>query len=469
MLALLPVLSLLLLAGWIAYCRSARYSLVKETEKRYGERYSLTPATETESKPRMIHAGLKGIRDAQRITRTPLWYDFPFISFTSLEFALFKTYGIPTISSLLAATGQLSESATADRRFIDTGLLIASMVIYPLAPFDLEDNDVQEPGDELISRDWKDPRSSIAIARINHLHGRWKGKISNGDLLYTMSLFVLEPPKFAEKYEWRPFTELEKEALFCVWYHCGRCMGITEIPESRAELEEWVEAYEQTHMVYEPVNAHVAEKTIDLLFYHVPKSLHSFLHPVVVTLLEDRLRKAFGFSPAPAIVKTLTEGLLRTRAIFVKNFMPPRKLPKAFAPADAQGKVITAASAAGSICPATGISAAKAQAEGKMCPVGNHMMDASTGQAKGYDDLASLTRTQPGWVENAPWYTTPALKSSWLYWAERIFMVPEATRRGGKKWQNRLLKDDKLPGGRSAVGYRLEECVSVEPGGSVTI
>jgi hypothetical protein len=46
---------------------------------------------------------------------------------------------------------------------------------------------------------------------MNYLHSRYQkaGKISNDDMLYTLSLFVLEVKRWVGLYEWRSLTPLE--------------------------------------------------------------------------------------------------------------------------------------------------------------------------------------------------------------------------------------------------------------------
>jgi hypothetical protein len=50
---------------------------------------------------------------------------------------------------------------------------------------------------------------------MNYLHGMYQksGKISNDDMLYTMSLFVIEVDRWIKNYEWRSLTEMELCAL----------------------------------------------------------------------------------------------------------------------------------------------------------------------------------------------------------------------------------------------------------------
>ena len=107
--------------------------------------------------------------------------EFPQLFGFSIVFALFKTYALSSVSSLLVATGELSRCETASKRIADTGVLILEFCMNP-------------PSSE---------RSKQAVARMNHLHPRYlkAGKISNDDMLYTLSLFALEPVRWVNRYE----------------------------------------------------------------------------------------------------------------------------------------------------------------------------------------------------------------------------------------------------------------------------
>ena len=65
--------------------------------------------------------------DAQAIIMYLLELEFPRLYYTSLQFALFKTYGIPTISKLLVATKEFSTSKKASKRYADTTILISEL------------------------------------------------------------------------------------------------------------------------------------------------------------------------------------------------------------------------------------------------------------------------------------------------------------------------------------------------------
>ncbi len=121
-----------------------------------------------------------------------------------------KTYGVPTISSLLVATKQLSTPEFASKRYVDTGVLIG----------------------EFTGHHPKSGRVIKALARMNYIHryahllrliiraladcvgsGYQKsGKISQDDLLYTLSVFITEPISWVSKYEWRKMTDMESKS-----------------------------------------------------------------------------------------------------------------------------------------------------------------------------------------------------------------------------------------------------------------
>lgn len=65
--------------------------------------------------------------DAQAIIMYLLELEFPRLYYTSIQFALFKTYGIPTISKLLVATREFSTPEKASKRYADTSILISEL------------------------------------------------------------------------------------------------------------------------------------------------------------------------------------------------------------------------------------------------------------------------------------------------------------------------------------------------------
>jgi hypothetical protein len=122
----------------------------------------------------------------------------------SLELALFKTFTVPTISKILACTGEFGNDVKVARRAEDTDLIICEVVeIYGRVQKQLE-KDSNTPKNDI---SFQYDRSTQSIDRLNELHAKYP--ILNGDYLYTLSLFVFVPISWINRFEWRELDERE--------------------------------------------------------------------------------------------------------------------------------------------------------------------------------------------------------------------------------------------------------------------
>ncbi|KAJ5778758.1 hypothetical protein N7520_002004 [Penicillium odoratum] len=254
--------------------------------------------------------------DAWKIQKTILQMEFPFIVLKSLQFALFRTYGIPTISTLLLRTSQFSDSATSFKRYADTGVLIGEFMAF-------------DPNSE---------RAQTAIARTNFLHKGYRasGKIIEADMLYTLSLFAMEPIRFVKLYEWREMTEMERCAVGTYWKSLGDALDISyeALPSGKTgfrdgihwleELSIWSEGYELQHMNPHPRNKEIADKTIDVLVYNLPRFLKPLGLYFTSFLMDDRLRDAMMIDRPPVFLAALFGSMLQLRRLFLRYVALPR-------------------------------------------------------------------------------------------------------------------------------------------------
>ena len=280
--------------------------------------------------------------------------EFPFTFEKALQFALFRTYGIPSISKLLVETRQFSEQATSTKRYTDTTVLIREFAGY-------------HP---------ESMRSIDAVARMNYIHSQYQksGKILDDDMLYTLSLFAAEPVRWIDKYEWRKLEDFEKCALGTYWKAMGDAMGIsyeklksggergegwTDGLEWLEEVIEWAEGYEKRYMVPDENNRQIAEHTVAILLWGIPETLKPFGKKVVSTLMDERLRIAmkyvscdlnkfriysrlmllFRFEKPPAVFFPLVTTLLTVRKLLIRFFFLPRPFfLRAHSPTDEPSK-----------------------------------------------------------------------------------------------------------------------------------
>ena len=242
--------------------------------------------------------------------------EFPFTYEKGLQFALFRTYGIPTISKLLVQTTEFSKEKTATKRYVDTVVLIADFTLF-------------HPRSE---------RAREAVSRMNFIHSLYvkSGKISNADLLYTLSLFVWEPARWIDRHEWRPLEDFEKCAFGTFWKGVGDAMGIDygKLKSSAdgwvdglqwmEELAVWAEEYEKMHMTPHVDNFNTAEQTVAILLYSVPGWGKAFGRRVVAVLMDDRLRNAVMYEKPPLWLTLITHLILDARKYVLRYLWLPR-------------------------------------------------------------------------------------------------------------------------------------------------
>lgn len=241
-------------------------------------------------------------RDHERIVYLLTCCEFAWDIEKALEFALFRTYAVPSISGLLARTGAfLSETR---KRYDDTELLLA---------------EIGENGQD-------SARGRAAIARINEMHGRYR--IDNADMLYVLATFVVEPVRWLDRFGRRPMTAREIAAWTCYHRRLGERMGIDGIPESHAAFVRYARAYEARRFRPADSNAAIARVTRDLLLsFYLPRRLVPLGRPVVHALCEPKLRCAMGFPAPPPGLERLVTAALAARARLLRA-LPARRRPR---------------------------------------------------------------------------------------------------------------------------------------------
>jgi hypothetical protein len=258
---------------------------------------------------------LDPIADHQRIMLLTCRVDFPFDTTRALEFALFRTFCVPTIAALLDKTHEFGDRA--QRRYDDTDIIVS----------------------HLIELGYDSPRGRAAIKQMNEIHGRFD--ISNDDFLYVLSTFVFEPARWIGRFGWRPLIEKERLAMFYFWREVGRRMNIKDLPESSEALEQFNREYERTRYRYTPANANVGNATIRMFASWMPAPLRPLTPVAMRALLDPPLLEAFDFKPAPAWVRQgveravrlrsrLAHTLVRRKEPLLRTSMKPRSYPEGY-------------------------------------------------------------------------------------------------------------------------------------------
>ncbi|MFI9006438.1 oxygenase MpaB family protein [Actinosynnema sp. NPDC053489] len=239
-------------------------------------------------------------RDHVEILRISSGYEFPWDYVRSLEFALFRTYCVPSISALLAKTGEFERRP--QQRYDDTALLMA----------------------ELVEHGYDSPRGREALRVVNRLHGRYD--IAADDMRYVLSTFIFDPIEWITRYGWRPLTDHERLAAFHFYSAVGVRMGIKELPPTYEEYRAFKREYERERFTYSDTNRAIGRYTLDLFcsWYPLPRAITA---RAVLAMLDEPMLRAFGFPSQPPWLTRTADLALRLRAAAVR-LLPPRRTPR---------------------------------------------------------------------------------------------------------------------------------------------
>ena len=240
-------------------------------------------------------------RDHLRIVFLSTCFEFPFDTTRALEFALYRTYCVPSVSALLDRTGEFA--ARPQKRYDDTDIIVS----------------------ELMEWGYDSERGKRALRRMNQLHGRFE--ISNGDFLYVLSTFVFEPIRWNARFGWRTMCEQEKLAMFYFWREVGRRMNIKDLPETYDAFERFNVEYEQTHFRFTESNHRIGAITRDIFMSWFPWPMRPLVRRAIYAMMDDALIAAFGFPKPSRFLRWLVARSLRLRG-WLAGWLPQRKKPR---------------------------------------------------------------------------------------------------------------------------------------------
>jgi ER-bound oxygenase mpaB/B'/Rubber oxygenase, catalytic domain len=239
-------------------------------------------------------------RDHQRIVFLSTRFAFPFDTTRALEIALFRTFGVPSISALLDRTGEFGNRA--QKRYDDTDIIVS----------------------ELMEWGYDSDRGKRALLRMNQLHGRFN--IANSDFLYVLSTFVFEPIRWNRRFGWRLMCDREKQAMYQFWREVGVRMNIKEIPPTYEEFERYSSEYERKHYQFSEANRRVGSATVAMFASWFPRLAAPLVRRAIYAMLDDTVIEAFGFPRPSRLMRSVVASSLRLRGMAVR-LLPKRRRP----------------------------------------------------------------------------------------------------------------------------------------------
>jgi hypothetical protein len=178
---------------------------------------------------------------------------------------------------------------------------------------------------EIVEHGYESERGKAALARMNMMHGRFH--ISNEDMRYVLSTFVMEPYRWNRRFGYRKFTTHETTAGHKLWYEIGTRMGIQDIPETFEAMEQMNIAYERAHFGYTEGGRKVADATVNLMLgWFFPKFMWGMCRPFMYALMDEPLLRALQLKKTSTALVTFVNTGMAIRKFFVQ-LLPARKKP----------------------------------------------------------------------------------------------------------------------------------------------
>ncbi|QYJ03706.1 DUF2236 domain-containing protein [Nocardioides panacisoli] len=238
--------------------------------------------------------------DFVEIYRNLTLYEFPWDFNQSLSLALFRTYAVPSIGRLLHETRQFEERC--QQRYDDTALLLEAPLVHG---FDSE-------------------AGRTGVRRVNQMHKMYD--ISNDDMRYVLSTFVVVPQRWINDFGWRRLTEGELRAMVNYFRTLGQHMAIRDIPETYDEFMHLMDDYEREYFAYDEGGRKVADATLDLLKDFYPRPARGVLDVFSRALMDEPLLTAFRYDEPGRPARRASAAALRARARVLRH-TPSRRKP----------------------------------------------------------------------------------------------------------------------------------------------
>jgi hypothetical protein len=190
----------------------------------------------------------------------------------ALPFAGFMTaIAAPRMSRILSKRGEIESHFT--KRGVDTSLFASILIGQCFGA---------EQGRE-------------AAQRVNNMHGQYD--IHQDDFLLVgcdAPLFALD---MAERYGWRPVTDIERKGLRVFFSHQARAFGSRRpLPDTIAQMRQLVSDYFDTQLDFEPQNKKMAKAALHWHTRQAPKPLRPLFRIILLSVIDPRVVRACGLA-----------------------------------------------------------------------------------------------------------------------------------------------------------------------------
>lgn len=196
------------------------------------------------------------------------------------------TFAAPRISRVLGSTGEIDKRIA--KRILDTTLLSSAVMEHGFGT----------------------PVGREAARRVNAMHSRYD--IQEDDFVAVGIEEAIGSLDLAEKFGWRPVTDIEREAVRVFYNYQARAFGSPRpLPGSVPEMRAFFERYLDTELAFEPQNRRMSDVFIGWFRKLLPAPLRPLTAPFLLSHLDHRIAKACGLSIPAGPVRSLAHSAMR--------------------------------------------------------------------------------------------------------------------------------------------------------------
>ncbi len=238
---------------------------------------------------------LDPLRDHETIIKWMVVDTWRFDLIRSTEIALLKTFAIPEISKILMESKEFKGPSVHQ----NIGLLISIF----------------------IENGYSSPVGMKAIQSLKRLYP--VHLITNQQMLYIVSNFVIEPIQWIESFGWRPLMNVETQALFHFGIEVAHRLGIKDLPSCLKDLVAYQESYEKARMAYSENNISLYRGMTLQIGKTLPFPLGQITPWILPGLMSPGLCEAFAVKPKPQIWCSVLQNILKIRG-YSSQLLPSR-------------------------------------------------------------------------------------------------------------------------------------------------
>ncbi|KAI8918931.1 hypothetical protein BC831DRAFT_515910 [Entophlyctis helioformis] len=249
-----------------------------------------------------------------------LYVEFPLLARTAFELALLKACAIPALSGLASPaktttggskagskTGGKSGKTLAGESDVDGKHVVASLDLLLR---------------EMTERPLTSERAMDAVRRANHLRAVYG--VANKEMVYLLTLLMVEPMRLIKAHGFRPLLEREAQVHYMFLSQLAERMGLTDVPATLGDAETYLEDYEAKYMKPAPTNKPAADATIGAILSTYTGVSRPLLRQYIYALCSPRQRAALAMPDPSPLASRLLQLTFRSLAFASMYLLAPR-------------------------------------------------------------------------------------------------------------------------------------------------